>query len=351
MKKLFRNCIYQGKNLFRDKGFLFWSLLYPLIMAVFFYTAFNGMINMELENIDVGIRSDSPIGFILEEIEFINLHKVSENEINEKLENEEIQGFIDNDLNLLVAKSGTNQTIIKEILDQIKQMEKLNVPMENFDFTVEYISKTNQKADSIIVVFYSLIAMVSAYGIFPGISTVSLIQANLTNLGKRINITPLKKNEFLLAGVIVSLILNLVANIILLIFIKYGLKVNLFTEIKYNTIFIIMGNLFGVALGVFVGASNKQNENTKTILGIMITLFLSSLSGMISPNIKIMIDKNIPILGRINPIAIITNNLYRINLLDNTQGVGEGIVILAIYCVVLISISYGFLRRKTYDSI
>ncbi|WP_406243065.1 ABC transporter permease [Tissierella carlieri] len=351
MKSVFRNCIYQGKNLYRDKSFLFWTLIYPLIMAIFFYTAFNGLINIELENIDIGISSQNPIAFILEEIEIVNAHKLSEDEINDKLENEEIQGFIDDDLNLLVKKSGVNQTIIKEILDQIKQMGSLNVPIEKFDFTVEYISEINQKADIVIIIFYSLIAMVSAYGIFPGIVTVSLIQANLTNVGKRINITPLRKNEFLLAGIIVSLILNLLSNVILLIFIKYILKINLFTEMKYSTIFIIAGNLFGVALGIFIGASNKQNENTKTILGIMITLFLSALSGMISPNIKIWLDKSVPVLGKINPIAIITNNLYRINLLGNTQTVIEGALILSIYCIVLISISYVFLRRKTYDSI
>lgn len=351
MKNIFRNCIYQGKNLYRDKSFLFWTLIYPLIMAIFFYTAFNGLINIQLENIDIGISSQNPIAFILEELEIVNVHKISEYEINEKLENEEIQGFIDDDLNLLVKKSGVNQTVIKEILDQIKQMGSLNLPMERFDFTTDYILARNQKADSVIIIFYSLIAMVSAYGIFPGIETVSLMQANLTNVGKRINATPLRKNDFLLAGVIVSLTLNLLSNGILLIFIKYFLKISLFTEMKYSTIFIIVGNLFGVALGIFIGASNKQNENAKTILGIMITLLLSALSGMMSPNIKILVDKNIPILGRINPIAIITNNLYRINLLGNAQNVSEGIFVLSIYCVVLIGISYVFLRRKTYDSI
>lgn len=156
---------------------------------------------------------------------------------------------------------------------------------------------------------------------------------------------------FLLAGMIVSLLLNLLANGILLIFIRYVLKLNLFTEIKYSTAFIILGNLFGVTLGIFVGACNKKPSHINTLMGIAVTLFLSFLSGMMGPDTKIMIDKNAPILGRINPISIITNNLYRINLLGNTKHVREGILVLAIYCIVLISISYLFLRRKTYDSI
>lgn len=351
MKKLFRNCIYQGKNLYRDKSFVFWSLVYPLIMAMFFYTAFSGLINVKLEAVDIGVDSQNPIIFILEEIELLNVHQISEDEANEKLENEEIQGFIDKDLNLFVKKSGINQTVIKEILDQIKQMGSLGVPIERFDFTVDYISDRNQKADTVIIIFYSLIAMVSTYGIFPGIETVSLIQANLTNVGKRINVTPLTKNDFLLAGVIVSLILNLLSNGILLIFIKYVLKIDLFTEIKYSAIFVIIGNLFGVALGMLIGASSKQNGNVKTIFGIMITLVLSFFSGMMSPDIKIMMDKKIPLISKINPVSIITDNLYKINLLENTQNVNQGIITLSIYCIILIFISYGILRRKTYDSI
>ena len=258
MKNIFRNCIYQGKNLFRDFGFSFWSLIYPLIMAIFFYTALSGVLNSELENINVGVNSENPIVYILEEIDFLNIHEITEDEIVKKLDDEEIDGFIDRDLNIKVKESGINQTIIKEVVEQIKQMEKLNRPIENYDFEADYILDRNQKANSLVIIFYSLIAMVSTYGIFAGIETVSLIQANLSNIGERLNITPLRKSKFLLAGVIVALFLNLFANGILIIFIKYALKINLFNEIKYSAILLIMGNLFGVALGVFIGASNKK---------------------------------------------------------------------------------------------
>ena len=351
MESLFRNCIYQGKNLFREKSFLFWTLIYPIIMAVFFYTGFSGVINYELENIEVGIDSNNPIIFILDDIDILNVNKIDEDEGKSKLKNDEIHGFIDKDLNLIVAKSGINQSIIKEILDQVKQTVKLDLPMENFDFSKDYVLDKNQKANGIIIIFYSLIGMVSTYGLFSGIETISLIQANLGELGKRLNVTPLKKNEFLLGGIIVSLTLNLMANGLLLIFIKYILKINLLTEIKYSLMFIILGNIFGVALGIFIGVSNKQTTNVKVLISLMITLFSSFLSGMMAPDVKVLIDKNMPIVGRLNPISIMTNNLYRINLLEITEGVREGIIVLSIYSVILIGISYMFLRRKTYDSI
>lgn len=351
MRNLFRNCIYQGKNLFRDFGFSFWSLLYPLIMAAFFYTAFSGMLETELKEINVGIDSENSIVNILREIEFLNVHKISKDEVVKKLDDEEIDGFVDNDLDIKVKESGINQTIIKEVVEQIKQMKKLNRPIENYDFSVDYIADRNQKANPLVIIFYSLIAMVSTYGVFAGIEAVSLIQANLSNIGERLNIVPLKKSKFILVGVVVALALNLFANGILLIFIKYVLKLNLFTEIKYSAILIIMGNLFGVALGIFIGSSNKKSNDVKTIMAIAMTLVLSFLSGMMGSGIKVMIDENVPILSRINPISIITNNLYRINLLGSTKSIGEGVIVLSIYCIVLIFTSYIFLRRQSYDSL
>ena len=351
MRGLIRNCIYQGKNTIRDYSFTFWVMVYPLVLAMFFNIAFRGILDMKLENINVGIVDENPIEQILEEIEFINIYKIEDKEIKEKLENEEIHGFIDEDLNLLVKKSGINQTIIKEILDQIKQMYKLNRPIENYDFEVNYIVDRNQKANSIIIVFYTLIAMASTYGINIGVTTVSLTQANLSNIGARISITPLKKKSFLAAGVIVALFLNLLANGALLLFTKYVLKIELLKDLKSSLILILMGNLFGVSLGVFIGASNKKSMNEKILIGVATTLFLSFLSGMMGPWIKMLIDQNVPILARINPISIISNNLYRMNLLDSTKTLREGIILLLGYCVILISASYVFLRGKSYDSL
>ncbi len=351
MYRLWNNCKYQGKDLFRNFDFVFWTLAYPIIMAIFFNAAFGGMLNPNLERVKIGISGENQILPILEEIDFLDLHLIEGDEYEKKLYNEEIHGYVDDNLNLIVAKSGIQQTIIKEVLEQLKQTIKLNRPIDGSEFSVNYVSLRNQKANATTIIFYSLIAMVSTYGVFAGIETVSLIQANLSNLGIRLNVTPLKKKDFLMAGTIVAFLLNLLSNVMLLLFIEYILKIELFKEYLYSLLLIILGNLFGIALGIFIGSSNKKSVNVKTATGIAVTLFLSFLSGMMSPWIKIIIDKNVPIIGRINPISIISNNLYRINILGSTKSVTEGIVILLIYTLLLLFMSYIFLRRKSYDSI
>ena len=351
MKDLMRSALYQGKNTFRDISFTFWGLIYPIILAGFFYIAFSGITNMELEKINIGIENNSFLVSILREIEVVNVVLMEEDEVFESLESEQIDGFIKEDLNIIVNKSGLNQTIIKGISDQIIQTFSLGEDAQYIDFEVNYLSSKNQQANGLLVIFYSLIGMVSTYGVFAGIETVILSQANLSNLGARINITPIKKSTLLISGMIVGLLINMAANFLLFLFLQYVLKLQLFTNYGYSIIFIILGNIFGISLGLFIGSSNKWNPGVKTMISIVTTMFLSFLSGLMSPDIKVLIETKAPLIAKYNPIAIITNSLYKINLLENTSNLVPGMVMLVVYSIILMSISYLFLRRSQYDSI
>ncbi|NLC03793.1 MAG: ABC transporter permease [Tissierellia bacterium] len=351
MKDLIRSAIYQGKNTFRDMSFTFWGLMYPIILAGFFYVAFSGITNMELETINIGIEETNPVAGILEEIDVVNIVILDKEQVSSSLESETIDGFIKEDLNIIVLKSGLNQTVIKGISDQIVQTMALGESARNIDFQVDYLESKTQQANGLLVIFYSLIAMVSTYGVFAGIETVVLSQANLSNLGARINTTPIKKSTLLISGMIVGLLINMGANVLLFLFLQYVLKLNLFTNFAYSILFIVLGNIFGISLGLFIGSSNKRSPGVKTMISIIVTLFLSFLSGLMNPGIKVLIEKNAPMLSRLNPIAIITNSLYKINLLENTKNLMPGMIVLLVYSIILMTISYLFLRRSQYDSI
>lgn len=351
MKNIWRNYIYQGKNIFRDRSFTFWGLLYPIILASFFYIAFSGLISGDIEDINIGIEKNNPLGTILETIDIVNIVELNESHIETSLLEGEIDAYVKEDFSLIVDKSGINQTIVKGILDQIMQTLALGLPIESFDFEVDYIKETSQEASAMLVIFYSLIGMVSTYGVFPGIETAITSQANLTNIAARINVTPIKKSTLILSGVAVGLTINLISNILLLLFLHLVLGLDLLKNIGYSSIFILLGNLFGISLGMFIGASNKRSPGVKTMIAITSTLFMSFLAGLISPDIKVLIEENIPLLAKINPIAIVTNSLYRINLLDNTKNLSSGISLLLAYSIILMASSYLFLRRRQYDSI
>ena len=351
MKSIIRNCLYFGKIFSRDYGFLFWTLLYPLILASFFHATISGIGNIKYEDINIGIEKENPFIQVLDEIEMVNLLEISKDEVEAKLKSEAIDGFIKEDLDIIVDRSGINQTIIGSIAEEIKQIVSLDLDRENLDFNANYIREEEERANSIMIIFYSLIAMVASYSNFAGIETAILVQGNLSNIAARLNMTPLKKRNFLISGIIVALFLNLIANSILILFMKYAFNLKLLNDLRYSLIFILLGNLFGVSLGVFIGVSNKRSVGAKTMLSIIATLFLSFLSGLMAPDIKVLIDKNMPLLARINPISIISNSLYRINILDSRRDIRLGMVLLFVYSLVLIIGSYMFLRRQNYDSI
>ena len=351
MKELGRNIIYQSKNLFRDLSFTFWGLMYPIILASFFFITFSGITNFELEPINVGVGSDNPYTSILEEIDILNVIQVEEKNIANSLDSEKIDGYIKSDLNIVVDRSNLSQTVIKGISEQILQTMALGESIQNIDFSVDYLSAKTQQAKGILVIFYSLIAMVSTYGVFAGIEAVNLTQANLSPLGARINITPIKKSTLLFSGMIVGLLINIASNILLLVYLQYVLKLELFTNLAYSSIFILLGNIFGISLGLFIGSSNKKAPGVKTMLSIVFTLFLSFLAGLMSPDIKVAIDKSFPLVSKLNPMSILTNSLYRINLLGNTNNLTQGMVALVVYSLLLLGASYLFLRRSQYDNI
>ena len=77
----------------------------------------------------------------------------------------------------------------------------------------------------------------------------------------------------------------------------------------------------------------------------------SFFAGMMGITMKYIIDKNIPIINKINPVSMITDGLYSLYYYDTLDRYLFNIISLLIFSFVLIFISFIFLRRQKYDSI
>ena len=74
------------------------------------------------------------------------------------------------------------------------------------------------------------------------------------------------------------------------------------------------------------------------------------LSGMMESLVTYLIATKVPILSKINPVNLITDALYSLYYYDNLYRYIENILYLGLFTVVMIALSYIFVRRK-YDSI
>ena len=174
---------------------------------------------------------------------------------------------------------------------------------------------------------------------------------NLSDVGKRSSIAPVKKSDLILSGLLASIIVQFVGLIILFLYTIFVLRINYDSNMLYIIILAIVGSLAGLSLGVFVSSIFKINENAKSGILIAITMFYSFLSGMMGITMKYVIDKNIPIINKINPAALITDGFYSLYYYDTLNRYFFNVISLILYSFILLSISSIVLRRQKYDSI
>lgn len=66
---------------------------------------------------------------------------------------------------------------------------------------------------------------------------------------------------------------------------------------------------------------------------------------------KYIVDKNIPIVNKLNPASMITDGFYSLYYYDTLDRYFFNIASLLVFAFIMIAISYFSLRRQKYDSI
>ena len=113
----------------------------------------------------------------------------------------------------------------------------------------------------------------------------------------------------------------------------------------------LTGSLAGLAIGIFVACIFKTSDNLKTGIIISFTMFGCFLSGMMGVTMKYMIDKNFPIINKLNPASMITDGFYALYYYDTLDRYFFDLASLFVFSLVLIIVSIFSLRRQQYDNI
>ncbi len=390
------NFKYSLKTLFKNKPLIFWTFAFPLIMATLFNMAFSNIENQEkMDIIDIAIINNSEwndneiyknsfdvLSSDDNEERIFNIDYVNAQKASELLEAGSIAGYIeliDEEPVLTFNTNGLDQTIIKLVTEEIRQTESVikNLSEEEIqkeitsgNYNIDYESIHNKvveltKEDNVrlkdisnsnlsytMIEFYTLIAMTCLYGGILSMTAINESLPNMSNKGKRISISPTKKRTIIFSSLFASFIVQLVGLSLLFIYTIFALKINYGNNIGFIILLSIMGSLAGLSLGTFIGSIFKANENTKTGILIATTMFGCFLSGMMGITMKYIVDKNIPIINKLNPASMITDGFYSLYYYgDNLDRYWFNIISLLIFSAILIIISYIFLRRQKYDSI
>ncbi len=389
----YHNLKYSLKTLFRDKGLIFWTFAFPILLGLFFNLAFSDIEKSEtLDIIDIAIIDNyeyqnntiikeafKELGSSTSNNQLFNIKYVDVDEANKLLDDNKIEGYIlleNNDKKIMVKENGVNATVIKSVVDELSTNEKIinelvkdelstntnkdiNKIYENvYKKAQNLMTKDNNITDIssknlsyTVIEFYTLIAMSCLYGGTIGLVAISNNLANMSDKAKRKSISPTSKSSMLLSSLLASYIVQIIGVTLLLLFLYLVLKIDFGTNPLFVIILTLSGSLAGLTTGVFIGTVLKCNESVKTGIIIAITMFFCCLAGMMGITLKYVIDTNIPILNIINPANMITDGFYSLYYYETLNRFWFNIASLLIYSLILVLISYKTLRRQTYDSI
>ena len=389
------NFKYSLKTLFRNKALIFWTFAFPIILGSFFNMAFSNIESSEkLDIINIAIIKNDDFNnneifkTAFEELSDKNnddrlfeTRYTTEEEAKKLLEDEEIVGYmklVNDEPKLTFITSGINETIFKYVSEEITQTSNIiknlaeeeikkemiagnyNIDYESiYNRVIELTEENNVRLNNVsnsnlsytMIEFYTLIAMACLYGGILGAVAINQNLANMTNQGKRVSVSPTSKGKIILSSVLASYITQLVGVALLFLYTIFVLKVDYGNKLGLDIALAMAGSLAGLSLGVAVATTIKSNDNVKTGIIIAITMLGCFLSGMMGITMKYIIDKNIPIINKLNPASMITDGFYSLYYYDTLDRYIFDIGSLLIFAFVLIAISYISLRRQKYDSI
>ena len=240
------NLKYSLKILFKNKTLIFWTFAFPIILGTFFNMAFSNIVNSEkLEIINIAIVENDEfqnntiwketfktLSDEENEDRLFSTKYVTKEEAKQLLQDGEIVGYMvleEQTPNLVFMTSGINQTIFKQVTEEITQNSKMieelakkeiekEMLFGNFNIDYEQIyknvTKTFQEENANIqnisrsnlsytmIEFYTLIAMTCLYGGILGMVAINQNLANMSSKGKRVSVAPTSKGKVVLSSML-----------------------------------------------------------------------------------------------------------------------------------------------------
>lgn len=375
----YRLYITRLKCLIRNRENLFWCCLFPFLLASCFYFAFTNLWSMDdFETIHIayvsGNKESDDLKTVLssakvsDDMKMFDVTYCDRNKAKQLLEDGDIKGYIVDSGNpvLYIKENAMDETIMKAFLDNYKQKsvaiqtilkENPNAINEGLLDDVmkqdEFIEKITdeKKPDQMLTYFYSLLAFTCLFAASWGLDEVVNIQADLSERGARINVSPMNKMKLFLCNLMAAFTIHIVNFILLFLYMFYILKIDFGDNLLYLVFICLIGSLCGLALGGTVGIWVKKKADIKQAVLSSILLTGSFLSGMMLGGIQYLVALKFPLLGYINPINLISDAMYSLYYFSTYNRFYLDAAMLIFLTVCMGIASYIGIRRKNYASI
>lgn len=400
---------YYIKTIFRTKRMIFWGLAFPLILGTLFYFAFSSIYGQQASKaMKIAVVGENPAdhAFIqaLEGLTYENGSKMvdltftDEAEAMKMLEADSgssslakspfgstLEGKKDEnreeksvtkvigvirlegeEVTLMIAENDMYQSILSGIVSAYRAKadfvadsmtrgeEALSLAIQAIGEDIEYVvdqGMAGENKDPYVAYFYNLIAMMCMLGSSTVLEMIVRLQPNASSTGLRIGASGVSKMKYEAGVFLATLTFQMGCMAVALIYVLGILGINFGGEVPMIILTSFLGVLLGNALGYFVAHIGRFTYKAKDTILSVITLGGGALSGLYAVQLKAVVEEKAPIINRINPMSVITDAFYSLNLF----GVGERYY-RAMFTMIGLSAGLFLLgallsRRNSYESL
>ena len=369
---------YELKHTLRTKDVILWVILFPIVLGTLFKLAFNSIYEKNtvfsaVPTVIVEISENENFNEVIEAVSggdepLLKAIYADEEKAMATLKNGDAEGiiYVGDEITLTVAESGMQETILKSFIEQYNVNaaiieETLKTDPKALQDVIDAISDdvsscarnpvTQGNTDMFTQYFYNLIAMVAIFGSLMGVHISKLNQANLSALGARKNCSPTPKLLSMAACLSAHFIAESICMIICVTYIAFVLRIDFGDRLPLVYGAAVLGGCMGVTMGFFIGSIGHIKTDLKTGITTSVSMILCFLSGLMVGNIKSIIAEKAPWFNQINPVAIISDSIYCLNLYRDFKRFSVKIISMLLYIVLFSVLGILLSRRKKYASL
>ena len=274
--------IYRLKVLLRNRSLLFWTFAFPIVLGLLFNLAFGNLDDiLALETSTVGIvatdqskadQFETVLKQVKNEDEVVFKGKeLSKKEAKAQLSDDKISGYFEIDaqkIELFVSKSGTQQTVLKELLNQYLQNtdkvenlmasgavqpQAIEQALEQKNFVQDGNGTGNFNLKSFY--FFTLVGMTVMYGFMWGLRNANDQQANQSPEGMRLCLIPRNKLLVSFTNMLASFFLFVAQVILILMFYRFVYQVEFGDHWNYILLVCGLGAFTAISFVKLIGNS------------------------------------------------------------------------------------------------
>ncbi len=364
----------------REKSNIFWTMLFPLILATLFHFTLGGTIGEHaMEDIRAAFVTDQNADSQEEEAflkylesfdqDWFQIIPMSQEEAREALKNDEILGIFygGEEKKLVIGEDSTYTSILSQTLEIYEKNEHMLAQIaeehpENLQAAAEamgewgtYTETVTFRGDSLDYTqnyFFALIAMTCLYGSFMGMYNTVGVQANTSDLGARLAAGCVKRYKTITASLLSSWLISFAEVLVLLFYMDIVLGDIHIGELGGEILLICFAaTLYSSSIGMVIGTVGTWSTSLKNGIIVAESLACSFAADLMISGVKETIETYVPVINRINPGALITDAFYSVLIYEDGEKYFRSLSLLTFFGILLLAAAVLSMRRMRYESI